>query len=516
MGLLVQGVGAAWAMTLLTNRADMIALVQSAFLIPIMLFAIPAGALADMFDHRKIGIFATALSLSAAILLTVISFLDMLSPPIILLMTFLLGSGFAIFSPSWQASVAEQVPAPILPAAIALNSISYNVGRSFGPAIGGIIVAALGATAAFGINTLFFLPLLAILYFWDRPNVEPRLPPERIGRAMISGARYVMNAPAIRTVVIRTALTGLAGGSVPALMPLIARDILSGGAGSYGFLLGAYGVGAIAGAAQMGRMRRRFSAEKLIRWCSAIAGGAIIALAASRSLPLSLLLLIVIGAAWIIVLTCFNVSIQLSAPRWVTGRSLAAYQSATAGGMGIGSWIWGHVAADQSTAVALTIAGALLLVAPIMGLWLRIADSDMDREAIEGAELDVVLPLTGRSGPIVVEVDYLVPAADARRFYTAMQQVQSIRQRNGGHAWSLARALGDDAGWTERFECPTWHDYLRMRDRTTVHENAILAQAMAFATGQAPAAVRRYLERPFGSVRWREETPDPGLSYPSS
>jgi len=198
LGLLIQSVGAAWAMTLLTDRADMIALVQSAFLIPMMLFAIPAGALADMFDRRMIGLIATSLPLFAALALTLISFLGLLTPTVILLMTFLLGTGLALFAPSWQASAAEQVPPAALPAAVTLNSISYNVGRSFGPAIGGLIVAALGATAAFAINVVFYLPLIVVLYFWRRPHVEPRLPPERIGRAIISGVRYAMHAPPIR------------------------------------------------------------------------------------------------------------------------------------------------------------------------------------------------------------------------------------------------------------------------------------------------------------------------------
>lgn len=514
-GLLIQGVGAAWAMTLLTPRADMIALVQTAFFIPIALFALPAGALADMFDRRLIGLYATGLSLVAAIMLMVISLLGLLTPTIILLMTFLLGSGLALFGPSWQASASEQVPTSMLPAAVALNSVSYNVGRSFGPAIGGLIVAALGATAAFVINAVFYVPLMVVLYLWKRPRVEPRLPPERIGRAIISGIRYAMHAPPIRTAVLRTALTGLAGGVVPAMMPLIARDMLAGGASSYGFLLGAYGVGAVTGAAQMARLRQYMSVESLIRWGSAVAGAGVVALATSHALPLSLLLLLIVGAAWMIIITCLNVSVQMSAPRWVTGRALAAFQTAVAGGMGIGSWIWGHVAADQSVVIALVTAGGLLMIAPLLGLWLRLEEADMDQQQMMVQDLSVALQLTGRSGPIVVAIDYRVAPSNARPFYAAMQQVQSIRHRNGGYDWTLSRALDDEESWTERYSCPTWHDYLRMRDRLTAHESAIVAHAMAIAIGGEPVGVRRYLERPFGSVRWREATPDPGISYPT-
>lgn len=512
LGLMIQGVGAAWAMTTLTDRADMVALVQTALLLPIMLFAMPAGALADMFDRRLVGLAAATLSLFAGTLMTVIVFAGWLSPVTILCMTFLVGAGMALFGPAWQASVGEQVPPPLLPSAIALTSISYNVARSFGPAIGGLIVAAAGAGAAFMMNALLYLPLIIVLYSWKRLRAEPRLPPERIDRAIISGLRYVANAPPIRTVVIRSVLTGLAGASVPALMPLIARHILHGNATLYGIMLGAFGVGAVVGASQLSTFRQRFSTETLVRWCTLLCGLAILVISFSTSTALTLLFLGITGAAWMMVQTCFNVAIQLAAPRWVTGRALAAYHASITGGMAIGSWVWGNVAGDFGTIPALAISGMIFCLLPAVGLLLRIPDmskEDGEREAM--MEPNVALQLTGRSGPIILEIDYVVPAADARRFYSVMLKLQQIRQRNGGYGWSISRNLSADDRWTERYHCPTWYDYLRMRDRMTIVEATVMEEAMNFMPPGTSLEIRRYLERPFGSVRWKDDTPDPLL-----
>lgn len=228
LGLMINGVGAAWAMTQMTSSADMVALVQTALMLPIMLLSLAAGAIADMYDRRIVGLAALSLGLAGGIALSVLAYLNLISPNSLLLFCFLIGCGNALFGPAWQASVSEQVPADTLPAAVALNGISYNIARSFGPALGGIVVAAAGAVAAFVGNVLLYLPLLIVLYLWRRTLEPSRLPPERLRRAMVSGVRYIIHSPSVRVVLYRTLVTGIAGGSVLALMPLVARDILHG------------------------------------------------------------------------------------------------------------------------------------------------------------------------------------------------------------------------------------------------------------------------------------------------
>jgi hypothetical protein len=198
LGLLIMGVGAAWSMTQMTSSASMVALVQTALTMPVAFISTLAGAIADMFDRRIVGLVALAIALLGAILLTALAWLGVMTPNLLLGLCFMVGSGMALFGPAWQASVSEQVPAEALPSAVALNSISYNIARSFGPAIGGVIVASAGAIAAFATNAFFYLPLMVVLFLWRRANEPSRLPPERLARAVISGVRYILNSPSIR------------------------------------------------------------------------------------------------------------------------------------------------------------------------------------------------------------------------------------------------------------------------------------------------------------------------------
>jgi MFS family permease len=509
LGLLIQGVGAAWAMTQMTSSADKVALVQTALMLPIMLIAMPAGAIADMYDRRIVALISLGIALTGATALTLLAWLNLVTPEILLAFCFIVGSGNALFGPAWQSSVSEQVPADTLPSAVALNGISYNIARSFGPAIGGIIVATAGAVAAFALNAILYLPLLVVLFLWRRVSEPSRLPRERLNRAMISGVRYIANSPSIRIVLTRTLVTGIIGGSVMALMPLITRDLLHGGAQTYGIMLGAFGMGAVIGALNIGELRKRMSGEAAIRACTLSMAGALAAIALSRQPVLTAAALVVAGAVWMAAVALFNIGVQLSAPRWVAGRSLAAFQASIAGGIGIGSWGWGHLTDLAGVETAMLVSSGLMFVSPLLGLWLkmpRVGGRNEDADSL--ADPEVKLALTGRSGPLVVEIEYRIGQESARAFHNVMQEVQLSRQRNGAYGWSIARDIADPELWTERYHCPTWFDYLRQRNRSTQSERALHQRAMAFHLGPDPVRVRRMLERPFGSVRWKEETPD--------
>ena len=512
-GLLIQAVGAAWAMTQMTPDADKVALVQTALMLPVMLISMPAGAIADMYDRRIVALVSLSISLSGATALTVLAWFGLVTPNILLALCFVVGSGMALFGPAWQSSVSEQVPAETLPSAVALNGISYNIARSFGPAIGGIVVATAGAVAAFAANALLYLPLLVVLFLWNRTSEPSRLPRERLNRAIVSGVRYIANSPSIRIVLARTLVTGLIGGSVSALMPLVARDLLHGGAQTYGIMLGAFGMGAVIGALNIGEIRQRLSGESAIRACALSMGGAIAAVALSREPVLTAAALVVAGAVWMLAVALFNIGVQLSAPRWVAGRSLAAFQASIAGGIAIGSWGWGHLTNVAGVETALLTSAGLMLVSPLLGLWLgmpRVGARNEDAEVL--ADPEVRLSLTARSGPLVVEIEYRVAPDNARAFHNVMQDVQLSRQRNGAYGWSIARDIADPELWTERYHCPTWLDYLRQRNRSTQIERALHQTAIAFHIGADPVRIRRMLERPFGSVRWKEDTPDRATS----
>jgi MFS family permease len=510
LGILIQSVGAAWAMTQMTSSADKVALVQTALMLPVMLISMPAGAIADMHDRRIVALISLAIALTGATALTVLAWLNLVTPNLLLALCFVVGSGMALFGPAWQSSVSEQVPAETLPAAVALNGISYNIARSFGPAIGGIVVASAGAVAAFAVNTLLYLPLLVVLFLWNRVSEPSRLPRERLNRAIVSGVRYINHSPSIKIVLTRTLITGIIGGSVSALMPLVARDLLHGGAQTYGIMLGAFGMGAVIGALNIGLVRRRMSGEAAVRACTLSMAGAIAAVGLSDQPVLTAAALVLAGAVWMLAVALFNIGVQLSAPRWVAGRSLAAFQASIAGGIAIGSWGWGHLTDIAGVEVALLVSAALMALSPLLGLWLRMPPvGARNEDATEMlADPEVRLSLTGRSGPLVVEIEYRVAQDNARAFHNVMQDVQFSRQRNGAYGWSIARDIADPELWTERYHCPTWLDYLRQRNRATQSERELHQKAIAFHLGPEPIRVRRMLERPFGSVRWKEESPD--------
>ncbi|MGY3646820.1 MFS family permease [Bradyrhizobium sp. LM4.3] len=399
LGALIRSVGAAWAMTQMTSSADKVALVQTALLLPVMLISMPAGAIADMYDRRIVMLVSLGISLAGATALTTLAWLGLVTPDLLLILCFVIGSGVAMMDPAWQSSVSEQVPAEALPAAVALNSISYNIARSVGPAIGGIVVATAGAVASFALNALLYLPLLVALFFWKRSSEPAYLPPEKLNRAIVSGVRYIANSPPIKIVLIRSMVTGLIGGAIIALMPLVARDLLRGGAQTYGITLSAFGLGAVIGALNIPEIRKRLSGEAAIRACALSMAGSLAAVALSRDLVLTSAALVLAGAVWMMAWALFNIGVQLSAPRWVAGRSLAAYQAASSGGIAVGSWGWGRLTDAAGVETALLISAVLMLSSPLLGLWLRMPRINLRSEDTEAlAHPEVRLALTDRSG----------------------------------------------------------------------------------------------------------------------
>jgi MFS family permease len=509
-GQLILGVGAAWEMTRLTTSAGMVALVQTALMLPLMLVSVPAGAIADMFDRRKIAMVGLSFAILCAAVLTTLEFNGLTTPWVLLAFCSLIGAGVALYNPAWAASIGEQVGPEHLPAAVALGSISYNVARSFGPAVGGVIVLAAGASAAFLTNALGYLPLLTAFALWRRKQVAPRLPPEQIHHAIVAGLRYALHSFPVRAAMVRAFSFGLAGAAASALVPLVARDLLKGNASTYGLLLGCTGVGAIAGALLVHKARNRLTAEKAFLLCASVSGLMLLAIGVSRVLLLTAAAMVIAGAANMLTIALINVGVQLAVPRWVAARALAGFQASLTGGIAVGAWLWGHVAAQGSIELAYFGSGIALLLTPLIGLLMPLRHtSPTEVEMIEiDAEPEVALAITARSGPIVVEIDYEVDPAEARQFYDVMLRLQRARLRNGAFQWSLARDLANPALWTERYHLPTWLDYLRLRSRFTHADRALQEAADAFNDARTARQVRRRLERPFGSVRWRAETPD--------
>ena len=498
LGTLIQGVGVAWAMTEMTSSADKVAQVQTALGLPVMLIAMLAGAIADVHDRRLVALSSLCIALCGAALLTLLALMGLLTPNLLLLLCFAVGCGMALMGPAWQSAVNEQVPPEAVPAAVALNGISFNMARSVGPAIGGLVLGLAGTMAVFALNALCYVPLIVALFLWKREAPRSRLPPEELRRAVLLGVRYIANSPPIMIVLLRSIVMALIGASILALMPLVARDLLDGGAGTFGLMFSAFGLGAVIGALNIAEVRSRMSGESAIRAAAMMIGLAFVVVAFSRGSIITAAALMVAGVGWTVSWTLFSIGVQLSAPRWVSGRALAAYQAAAAGGTAIGAWGWGHLANSAGVEVALFVSGLLMMASTLIGIWLRMPRVTTPREQDHVLEDPTVqLPLSGHSGPLVIEIEYRIAPYNARAFHDVMQEVQQTRQRNGAFGWSLARDIADPDLWTERYHFPTWHDYLRYRNRPTASERLLEQKAIDFHLGEGKLHVRRRLQRPF-------------------
>ena len=497
LGGLVQSVGAGWMMTTLTTSHNMVALVQASTTLPIMIFSLAAGALADNFDRRVVMLIAQVGMMAVSLALAVMAVLGWLSPWILLSFTFLIGCGTALFNPSWQASMGDIVPRAELPGAITLNAMGFNMMRSVGPAVGGLIVALASAAAAFAFNAISYIPLIVSLVRWKPEKLVRALPRETFGSAMWAGVRYVSLSPNLTTVLFRGMLFGLAAIAVLALLPSVASEYVGGGALVYGTLLGCFGLGAIGGAFLNGRIRERFSNEIIVRLACVGFALSCLGLGFSRDPILSHFVLIPAGACWVLSLSLFNVSIQLSSPRWVVGRALALYQTATFGGMAAGSWIWGATADALGPDWALVIAGLVLLSCALVGLRLPLPQfNTSDLNPLDTFSEPILrLDLRPRSGPIMVMVDYLIAQDDIPQFLALMADRRRIRLRDGARQWVLLRDLEKPDAWVESYHVPTWIDYVRHNMRRTNADADNIEQLRALHKGPARPFVHRMIER---------------------
>ena len=498
-GSLIQSVGASWMMLSIAASPDMVALVQASTALPIMLLSLVAGAMADNMDRRRVMVFAQIFMLSVSLALSICAWLGLVGPWTLLLFTFSIGCGSAFFAPAWQASVGDMVPRPEVPGAVALNSMGFNIARSVGPAIGGAIVAAAGAAAAFGVNAASYIALLVVLARWQRPPRTNALPSETLVIAMGAGLRYVWMSPHIRTVLLRAAVFGFGASSILALLPLVAKHLVAGGPLTYGLLLGAFGIGAVTGALGAARLREKLSTEAIVRWAGCILALAAAMVAVSTFLVATMAALLLAGAGWVLSLSTFNVSVQLSAPRWVVARALALYQMAAFGGLAAGSWLWGELAADFGISAALLISAGAVLICVVIGRWAPLSQAgelnlDPLRTQMWNAPTTSV-PVDERTGPVVITVEYLIDESDIEEFLGRMNERRRMRRRDGARNWRLLRDLSDPRLWIERYETPTWLDYIRLNNRATQDDASVPTRLRELHRGTEGPRVRRRIER---------------------
>jgi len=495
-GTWTQDVGAGWLMTTLSTSPVDVALVQAATTVPIFLFALPAGALADVLDRRRILLGATlALSVLAAVLGLVV-LTGRISIARLLALTFALGACSALAGPAWQALVPRIVGKRDLPAAVALNSIGVNVSRAIGPALGGALIVGFGLAWPFFTNAASFLAVIAALLWW-RPPAEPppTLAAERLAGAMRLGVRHVRASAALRATLARACTFFLFASAYWALLPLIARTQLGGGAELYGGLVACVGLGAVSGAFVLPPLRSRLSPTRIVSLGSigtaitlgvfAVATEHVVAAAAS----------LLAGLSWIAALATLNVSAQMALPDWVRGRGLAIYNTFFFGSMALGSFVWGHIAAWLGIPMALALAALGSIASAVLGSRIRLTGSDeIDFTPSAHWPAPIVSgDVEPDQGPVLVSIEYRVDPSEARGFLAAIRDLETVRRRDGAVAWSVFRDSAAPERWIEQFVEESWLDHLRHHARVTAADRAVQARVRALHQGPADPIVTHYI-----------------------
>lgn len=492
LGTWLQSVGAAWLMTTLDASATMVALVQAVTSLPMFLLSLPAGALADVLDRRRLLLFTQSWMLAIATALGLLTFAGLITPGLLLLFTFLLGLGTALNGPAWQAIVPELVPREDLPGAVTLQSIGFNIARAVGPAIGGLLVAAAGSEATFLLNAASFVGVLIVLVRWRRTPVESILPAERFFGAMRKGVRYVRHAPDVRAVIVRGSTFVLCASALWALLPVVARTELKQGPAGYGLLLAALGAGAVSGAFALPRFKQKSSTDGVAAAAILIFAAGTAALGGVRVFWLILLALFAAGGAWLSLLSSLNVALQTVVPSWVRGRALSVYMLGIFGGLSLGSALWGAMADRFGTAPALwSAAGGMVL--GLAATWRVHLPSGEGLDLAPSRQWPaprLASDLALESGPVLITIEYRIDLERVPEFTAAMQDLRRIRLRDGSLQWGLFNDADVPDRWTEVFLVESWVEHLRQHERVTVADEEVRHRVGSFQVGDRPPEVR--------------------------
>jgi len=481
VGTWVHDVGASWTMTSLAPSPLLVSLVKAAEALPIFIFALPAGALADILDKRRLLIGAQFFMLVTALSLSLLTWAHLVTPLVLLLITACLASGLAFAMPAWQSILPEVVERPNLSAAIALNSMGVSISRAVGPAIGGLIVAAAGAEVAFALNAISFVGIMAVLAMWNRPIPKRKLPPENLFGAIRLGLRYARHAYDFRSVMIRAALFFTGGSAVWSLLPVVARDRLHVGPSGYGVLLSSLGLGASIAAVLLPMLRERMTPPRIVILATSVFAGAAVVLSRVQRMELVVPSLLLGGAAWLTMITCFNVSAQATLPTWVRARCLSIYLVVFFGGMAGGSTIWGSIATHHSLPIALECAAAFMMVGLLLTARLPLPTGDDVNltPSNHWPAPNLAIEPDHDRGPVLITLRYHVLPDRVKDFTSLMSKLRPVRYQTGAIEWALYQEAESADVYIETFTVESWIEHLRQHDRVDVDTKALQDRILA-------------------------------------
>lgn len=491
IGTFMQTVGAAWLMTSLTTSPMYIALIQTASALPFFVLALPAGSIGDIVDRRKLILRSEIWMTGLAITIAAAAIAHVMTPWLLLLLTFGLSAGDAFEAPSWRAVLPEIVPKEDLAPALALNGIEFNLARAVGPGLAGAIIAVAGVGAAFVLNALSFLGVIGVIFKWKHCLRKSSLPPETIGGATLAAFRYVRYSPGIRTLLFRSATVIFFASAFWALLPAVARQLTATSLG-YGLLLGFFGVGAVLGATVLPRARGKMAVEPLISAATALFAAVILALAMLHRLWLLCILLSLGGAAWTVFMSTFNTLVQNLAPDWVRARVLAVYLLVFQGSVSLGSALWGFAAQRSNANTALLFSGFGIAACVFLPLAARLPDPGPSLEVWNHwGKLAMLAPADSDQGPVLVTVEYKIHPRNAPEFLEAIHEYQRVRRRDGATYWGVFYDTEMPGVYVENFIVDSWAEHERQHNRFTVADRKFEDRVLRFAL--EPSKTRHYI-----------------------
>ncbi len=495
IGTWMHDVGAGWLMTTLNPSPAVVTLVQAATTLPVFLFALFAGALADRLDKRRMLI---AINMLLVVVVSALAFLvwqERMTPLLLILFTLAIGTGAAFMAPAWQAVVPQLVPRDTLKPAIALNSMGINISRAIGPALAGILIAGVGLAAPFALNAASHIVIIVALLMW-RP--EPKGPPRYHGpilAEMATGLRHVRHNPAILATLVRALAFFLFASAYWSLLPLIARGAEGGGSELYGMLMALIGTGAVLGALLLPRLQGRLSSDRTVQIGTLGTALALILLAVLATPPALMVAAFLGGLSWIAVLTSFNVSAQMALPDWIRARGLAVFLMVFFGSMALGSVIWGQLASVTAVPVALLTAAAGLVLGLLATRGYAVGQGealDLTPASSWPAAPDLGA-LTSDDRPAMVSVEYRIAEQDRADFLAALQEFAKERLRDGATRWHIHQGVEDPEVWIETFHLPSWAEHLEQHERVTQNDAAVQERVRRFDQRSSGPVVRHFV-----------------------
>jgi MFS family permease len=489
IGTWMYNAASGWLMTTLNADPLVVSLVQVATSLPMFLFALPAGALADIIDKRRFLVAAeSAITLVSGIIAALV-WLSLVTPGILLLFTFLLGVGAALTAPAWQSIVPQLVPKQDLAPAVAANSVGINISRAIGPALAGVIIAGFGIASPFWLNAVSNLGIIGALLWWRSPQTTVhQLPAERFASAIRAGFRHARHNPHLRATLARAIAFFLFASAYWALLPLVVRSQISGGPELYGILLGAIGAGAVGGAFALPWLKAKFGPDWVVAVGTAGTAATLVLFGLARGPIMGLTASVIAGVSWIAVLASLNVSAQVALPDWVRGRGLSMFVTVFFGAMALGSAVWGQVAGMLGLPDAHFIAAAGALIAiPLTWRWKLQTAAGIDLTPSMHWPAPVIThEVEADRGPVLVTVEYRIQAGDRKAFLAALEKLAHERRRDGAYAWGVFEDSAEEGRFLETFLVESWLEHLRQHQRVTKADRILQSAVHRYHVEGAP------------------------------